>query len=234
MKKQHGLFVTVPLIWFYLMSYAARDPSADTSLWTILKESRELPNSLTQIRLVLSPLPFLFIFLGPTNPTMLWLAAITFGLVMLTDAWDGNLSRAWEQVSDYGKVWDPVADKAIAFLTLLGLCMFGLIPAPPGAEVWFAWTYIAYTGIREIGLLAIRGQFVISANWMGKWKTILLSIGVGMMLVPVAIMFTVIAPWWNGVVILLLIGSFVCSFISGVQYLIIYLRMSREAKEAAQ
>jgi CDP-diacylglycerol--glycerol-3-phosphate 3-phosphatidyltransferase len=234
MKKHHGLLVLVPLLWYYFMSYLAHDPSPRDPLGIALKETGEVPNGLTQIRLILSPFPLLFIALGPGDVTMLWLAAITFGVVMATDALDGHWARAWKHVSDHGKVWDPVADKAITFLTLLGLCIFSLVPAPPGTETWFAWTYVIYTGIREVGLLAIRGRFVIPANWVGKWKTILLSTAFGMMLAPFTIMFPIITPWWNGVVIALLIGSFVCSFVSGIQYLIIYLKMSREAKEAAQ
>lgn len=233
LKKHHGLLITMPLVWFYLVTYSVRDPTIRPSVWVALKESGEVPNSLTQIRLILSPLALTFIVFGPHDVVMRWLALLAFGIVMLTDALDGYWARAWEQISDWGTVWDPAADKAIIVLTMAGLWWFGLIPAPYGTEAWFGLAYLLYTIVREVGLLLIRDKFVIKANWFGKWKTILLSIAFPLMLLPVTIAFPAITLWWNVFLICLLLGSFVCSFVSGVQYLIIYVKRRRETKNFA-
>ena len=69
-----------------------------------------LPNVLTVTRLVLVPV---FVILGLQDSwTARWLAFVVFALAAITDRFDGQLARSWGQITDFGRIVDPIADKA--------------------------------------------------------------------------------------------------------------------------
>lgn len=84
-----------------------------------------LPNILTLIRIFLVPV-FVACYWLPTPAWNIW-AAVIFVAAAATDWADGFLARRWNQVSDFGKLWDPVADKLLVTAALLMLMEMGRI-----------------------------------------------------------------------------------------------------------
>ena len=86
-----------------------------------------LPNALTMARLVLVPI---FVILALQNAWVpRWAAFIVFAVAAITDRFDGQLARSWNQITDFGRIVDPIADKA---LTLCGFAVRGWATCPGG------------------------------------------------------------------------------------------------------
>ena len=96
-----------------------------------------------------------------------WLALILFVAAALTDWLDGHLARKWKIESDFGRLFDPLADKLLVVVTFVGLLGAGLLP------VWFVSLVVAreflITGIR---LVAGQKGVVLAAENVGKHKTV--------------------------------------------------------------
>ena len=125
-----------------------------------------LPNALTMLRILLVPM-FLWLLLseaGDSAPHRWWAAAV-FALASLTDWLDGDLARRRQLVTTFGKVADPIADKALMGSALIGLSLLGELP-------WWVTVVIL---IRELGITVLRfwviRQGVIAASKGGKLKT---------------------------------------------------------------
>jgi len=96
-----------------------------------------------------------------------WLALLLFVAAALTDWLDGHLARKWKIESDFGRLFDPLADKLLVVVAFVGLLGAGLLP------VWFVSLVVAreflITGIR---LLAGQKGVVLAAEKVGKHKTV--------------------------------------------------------------
>ena len=96
-----------------------------------------------------------------------WLALILFVAAALTDWLDGHLARKWKIESDFGRLFDPLADKLLVAVAFVGLLGAGLLP------VWFVSLVVAreflITGIR---LVAGQKGVVLAAENVGKHKTV--------------------------------------------------------------
>ena len=96
-----------------------------------------------------------------------WLALVLFVTAALTDWLDGHLARKWKIESDFGRLFDPLADKLLVVVAFVGLLGAGLLP------VWFVSLVVAreflITGIR---LLAGQKGVVLAAEKVGKHKTV--------------------------------------------------------------
>jgi cardiolipin synthase len=124
-----------------------------------------VPNLITLARLLCLPV-YLWLLLGVDNRAAA--AGLLAGLGA-TDWVDGYIARHFHQVSNLGKVIDPVADRFLFFVAITGM----LIVDPPGAPVWFAIVVL----VREVlvggatVLLAILGARRIDVSWFGKAGT---------------------------------------------------------------
>lgn len=134
------------------------------------KKYLNLPNILTLIRLVVSPimLPVLFVYLLPFN--VYWLnycLAGLFALFSITDFLDGYLARRYEQVSSFGRCLDPIADKFLVFSTLVALLAVN--------KIFFVWVLVLIgreffvLGLRQ---MALENNLAIHVSWLGKLKTV--------------------------------------------------------------
>jgi CDP-diacylglycerol---glycerol-3-phosphate 3-phosphatidyltransferase len=125
-----------------------------------------LPNALTVLRIL--AVPVLVVALVDETPNGDTIAAIVFALAALTDGLDGYIARRRSEVTTFGKLMDPLADKLLIVAALVSLVSLNRIAA------WVAMVIIArelaVTGLRA--LAADRGV-VISASWLGKLKTLL-------------------------------------------------------------
>ncbi len=125
-----------------------------------------IPNALTMLRIV--AVPVIVVALLDETPNGDVIAAALFALAALTDGLDGYIARRRSQVTTFGKLMDPLADKLLVVAALIALVSLDRLAA------WVAMVIIArelaVTGLRS--LAAERGV-VIAASWMGKVKTAL-------------------------------------------------------------
>jgi phosphatidylglycerophosphate synthase len=88
---------------------------------------RQLPNAITVARIPLAVIFFVLLLLGGTyglpEPALRWTAAILFIVGISTDWVDGYLARKYDIVSDFGKLWDPIADKLLTGAGFVGLAI---------------------------------------------------------------------------------------------------------------
>ena len=104
-----------------------------------------LPNALTVLRLAVVPV-FAVLLLqdsGHDDAGRYW-ATLAFGLAIITDRYDGMIARRTGQVTEFGKLADPIADKALTGTALIGLSILGLLP-------WWVTVVIL---VREVGVTA--------------------------------------------------------------------------------
>ncbi|MFF0164108.1 CDP-diacylglycerol--glycerol-3-phosphate 3-phosphatidyltransferase [Streptomyces sp. NPDC005263] len=138
------------------------------SVWNIA-------NFLTMLRLLLVP-GFVALMLaeGGYDPAWRSLAWAAFAIAMITDLFDGHLARTYDLVTDFGKIADPIADKAIMGAALVCLSALGDLP-------W--WVTAVILG-RELGITLLRFLVirygVIPASRGGKLKTLTQGVAVGM------------------------------------------------------
>jgi len=125
-----------------------------------------LPNVLTLLRILAVPV-IVVALLGET-PNGDALAAGVFALAAFTDGLDGYIARRRQDVTTFGKLMDPLADKVLIIAALVSLVSLGRLAA------WVAMVIIArelaVTGLRAV---AAEQGVVISASWLGKLKTAL-------------------------------------------------------------
>ncbi|MGH3714159.1 MAG: CDP-diacylglycerol--glycerol-3-phosphate 3-phosphatidyltransferase [Micromonosporaceae bacterium] len=149
-----------------------------------------MANALTMLRLALVPVfAWLVVASQMTNAAWRVAAAAVFGIASVTDYVDGWLARAFDQVTAFGKIADPIADKALTGAALLLLSGYGLLP-------W--WVTIVIL-VREIGVTLIRFWVirygVIAASRGGKLKTGLQIAAIVWYLLPLPEPLAALAPW---------------------------------------
>jgi CDP-diacylglycerol---glycerol-3-phosphate 3-phosphatidyltransferase len=138
-----------------------------------------LPNGLTVLRLFLVPVFVAFLVAGGTVSRVV--AFFVFGVASVTDLLDGQLARRSGMITDFGKIADPIADKALTGSALITLSVLGDLP-------W--WVTIVIL-VREVGVTLLRfwviRHGVIAASRGGKIKTVLQIIAIGLYILPVSI-----------------------------------------------
>lgn len=124
-----------------------------------------VPNSLTVARIAAVPLFLVFLFMPGTVFKILALAI--FAVAALTDAVDGYLARSLREVTTFGKLADPIADKILVAAALVSFVEFGELRAVP--VIVILARELLVTGLR---IFAMAEGMVISASSLGKAKTI--------------------------------------------------------------
>ena len=125
-----------------------------------------IPNTLTMLRIV--AVPVIVVALLDETPNGDVIAAALFALAALTDGLDGYIARRRGDVTTFGKLMDPLADKLLIVAALIALVSLDRLAA--GVAMVIIARELAVTGLRS--LAAERGV-VVSASWMGKAKTAL-------------------------------------------------------------
>lgn len=145
-----------------------------------------LPNALTTLRIVLVPF-FGWALLVDGGDSSLWrtVAWVIFAVAMGTDKIDGDIARARGLVTDFGKIADPIADKAITGMAFVGLSITG--------DIWWWVTILVLVREWSVTLLrlSVRRQVVIAAAQSGKLKTVLQALALGGITLP----FTQLDGW---------------------------------------
>lgn len=150
-----------------------------------IKNSGQVPNALSTIRLLLFWVPTWILISTPAD-SWAWrgTALLVFAAIVATDSLDGYLARRWQQISNYGKVVDPLADKALVLATLSGICL-----TAPLFNNWYGWVLVGVLFLRELSVVVLRcirskQNLIIPANKDGKAKMILQSLGLTLAFLP--------------------------------------------------
>ncbi|MCM6774147.1 CDP-diacylglycerol--glycerol-3-phosphate 3-phosphatidyltransferase [Nocardia sp. CDC159] len=143
-----------------------------------------IANILTVLRILIVPLFLLALFAAGGHDTGWRLGATAlFAAAAITDRIDGQLARKYGLVTDFGKLADPIADKALIGAALIGLSTLGDL----------AWWITLVICAREIGVTLLRlvvvRRGVIPAGRGGKLKTLVQSLAIGVLLLPLSGMF---------------------------------------------
>jgi CDP-diacylglycerol--glycerol-3-phosphate 3-phosphatidyltransferase len=189
--------------------------SGQPSLWNI-------PNLLTMLRLLIVPVFALLLLAdGGHDPKWRSVAWAAFAVAMITDLFDGELARRMDLVSDFGKIADPIADKAIMGTALVALSALGDLP-------W--WVTIVIL-VREIGITLMRfwviKHGVIPASRGGKIKTLTQGIAVGMYVLVLTGPLATARAWLMGVAVVLTV-------VTGLDYIRQAVQLRREGLARAQ
>jgi CDP-diacylglycerol---glycerol-3-phosphate 3-phosphatidyltransferase len=144
-----------------------------------------IPNALTLSRIFIVPL-LVVVLLTPVSENWLGVPRYLLGVAIfvaaaLTDYFDGKLARSWKQVSTWGKLLDPIADKLLISAALISLVENHLAPA--WAVVIIVGREFAVTGLRSI---AATEGVVISASKMGKFKMVAQVVTVGLLILSIS------------------------------------------------
>lgn len=177
-----------------------------------------LPNTLTMLRILAVPVVVVALLSEIDDGDVI--AAAVFALAAATDGLDGYIARRRNQVTDFGKLMDPLADKLLVIAALVSLVALDRL------EAWIAMVIIAreiaVTGLRT---LAAEQGVVIAASWLGKVKTTLQIAAI------IALIATDPAPLG---VDLLLYAAVAVTLISGIDYFVGLRRTLAEAGERRQ
>ena len=149
-------------------------PSPTASAWNIA-------NALTVLRLFLVPLFLLALFAEDGNDDgWRWAAWGVFALASYTDKVDGQIARSRNLVTSFGKLADPIADKALTGAALIGLSLLDDLP----------WWVTVVVLVREVGVTLLRfwviRHGVIPASRGGKLKTLLQGVAIGLYVLPLS------------------------------------------------
>ena len=179
-----------------------------------------IANALTVLRLILVPV---FIWLMLRQDGVMRLAAtVVFIVAAFTDRLDGQLARSWNLVTSFGKIADPIADKALTLSAFVLLSVAG--------RLWWWITLIII--VRELGITLLRlvmlRRAVMAASRGGKLKTVLQILGIVGLLTP----WTMILPAGAAGAVtvlayLIVAGALVVTVVTGVDYIVQALRIAR-------
>jgi CDP-diacylglycerol---glycerol-3-phosphate 3-phosphatidyltransferase len=161
-----------------------------------------IPNLLTTLRIAMVPF-FAWALLVDGGESVLWrtVAFVIFALAMITDKIDGDLARKHNLVTNFGKIADPIADKALTGMAFIGLSIVG--------EIW--WWVTVLVLLREWSVtlmrLSVAKHVVIAANQSGKIKTSLQAASLALLILPLRLVegpleVPFLVVWWIAIVLL--------------------------------
>src|ERR1700724_404116 len=140
-----------------------------------------VPNTLTTLRLALVPVFLFALFAGDGHETRWRIAAfVIFAVAVVTDRFDGALARSYGLETEFGKLADPIADKALIGAAWIGLSLLGDLP-------WWVTVVIL---VREIGVTVLRfavlRRGVIPASRGAKLNTPTQAVAIGLFVLPLS------------------------------------------------
>lgn len=187
--------------------------SGSVSAWNVA-------NGLTVLRLLLVPVFAVLLFHDDGHQTVwrVW-ACVVFLLASVTDRLDGELARKRGLVTEFGKLADPIADKALVGTALVGLSALGEL----------AWWVTVVMLVREVGVTLLRfwviRHGVMAASRGGKVKTLLQGVAIGLYVLP-------LSGWLHVVAAVVMGAAVVLALITGVDYVARALRLRRTTQAA--
>jgi CDP-diacylglycerol--glycerol-3-phosphate 3-phosphatidyltransferase len=187
-----------------------------------------LPNALTTLRIVMVPF-FGWVLLTDDGGSVLWrcVAWALFCLAMITDKVDGDIARSRNLVTNFGKIADPIADKALTGMAFVGLSIIG--------ELW--WWVTVLVLVREWGITLLRlwviRHGVMAAGRGGKLKTVLQTVALGLFILPIRLLqddWGVAGDALWGLAVALMVAAVTVTLVTGVDYVVKALTVRRDGR----
>ncbi|GAA2050254.1 CDP-diacylglycerol--glycerol-3-phosphate 3-phosphatidyltransferase [Williamsia deligens] len=178
-----------------------------------------LANALTIFRILLVPVFLVALFVGDGHEPLWRVAAwVVFAVAAVTDQVDGKIARSRGLITDFGKMADPIADKALIGAALVGLSLLGDL-------AWWATVLII---VRELGVTGLRfwviRHAVIPASRGGKLKTLLQVLAIGLYILPLP------GPvHWAAIV--MMAAAVVMTIVTGLDYIWQAVRVRAEGRQ---
>lgn len=169
-------------------------------------------NRITLVRIAMIPL-FLFFFLTDLVPYSSYIAVALFIIAAATDSVDGHVARKYNQITDFGKFIDPLADKILVVSALVGMVQFGQISAV--AVIIIIAREFMVTGLR---IVAISSGQVIAAAASGKLKTVIQIVVIAIVMAAQDFLGTV--PYLGAILECLIWLMVLITVYSGVEYMV--------------
>ena len=197
-------------------------PPTEPSNWN-------LPNALTTLRILMVPF-FGFAMLVDDGQSLLWRAVAwaLFVAAMVTDKVDGDIARSRNLITNFGKIADPIADKALTGMAFVALSVIG--------ELW--WWVTVLVLVREWGITLLRfwviRHGVIAASSGGKLKTVLQTVALGLFVLPLKLLENQhwhtlgLVLWWAAVA--LMAAAVTVTLVTGVDYVVKALAVRRAGR----
>jgi CDP-diacylglycerol---glycerol-3-phosphate 3-phosphatidyltransferase len=173
-----------------------------------------IANLLTGLRMVLVPV-FLYalFYAGGHDQASRIVAFAVFAVAVITDHIDGQVARRRNEVTEFGKLADPIADKALIGAALVGLSILGDLP----------WWVTVLMLVREVGITVLRFAVlrhgVIPASRGGKLKTLVQAVAIGLFILPLS------GPWHHAAWAVMWV-ALVLTVLTGVDYILSATRLS--------
>ncbi len=178
-----------------------------------------VPNALTVLRIIMVPVFLVVLFSNPDDFGWRIAATAVFVVAILTDLADGYIARKYNLVTDFGKLWDPVADKALTGAAFIALGILGEL----------SWIIIVLILLREWGITWLRAVIakhgIMAANKGGKLKTVTQSVALGLYLLG----RDNLPEWLSLVALIIMILALVLTLLTGITYIFSALKIRREA-----
>jgi CDP-diacylglycerol--glycerol-3-phosphate 3-phosphatidyltransferase len=181
-----------------------------------------IANYVTFLRIVLVPVfGALLLHHGGDHGGWRIAAVVVFGVASISDRIDGDLARSRGLVTEFGKIADPIADKALMGMALVGLSVLHEL-------LWWVTVVIL---VREVGVTLLRFSVirhgVIPASRGGKGKTLLQSVAIGLYLLPL--------PHSTDTALAVIMGAAVAvTLVTGVDYVFRAIALRRRSRAAAR
>lgn len=194
------------------------DATSPVSAWNIA-------NALTVLRILIVPV-FAWLLLHDGGSDPLWRLAswAAFSAAVVTDKVDGDIARSRGLVTDFGKVADPIADKALIGTALVALSVIDELP----------WWVTIVVLLRELGITALRfvviRHGVMPASHGGKIKTVLQATAIGLYLLPLTAW---LGSWAAAVAWGVMLLAVVVTVVTGLDYVVQAVRLRRGSARTA-
>jgi CDP-diacylglycerol--glycerol-3-phosphate 3-phosphatidyltransferase len=177
-----------------------------------------IANALTVLRLLLVPVFAVMLLHGDGHQAGWRIAAWgVFVVASITDRFDGEIARKRGLVTDFGKLADPIADKTLVSTALIGLSLLGDLP----------WWITLVIVVREVGVTMLRiwviRHGVMPASRGGKLKTLLLTVAIGLFVLPLAGW----PRWLHTSAWVVMIAAIVIALVTGADYVARAVRLHR-------
>ena len=183
-----------------------------------------VPNALTVLRIVMVPIFVVVLFRHPDDSGWRLAATGVFTLAILTDLADGAIARRWNLITDFGKLWDPFADKALTGAAFISLSILGELP----------WFFTVLILLREWGITGLRAVVakygIMAATKGGKLKTVIQSIALVLFLRGLH----VLPGWFQVVAWLVMWAALLLTLSTGLDYVKEAIKLRRRATREDQ
>jgi CDP-diacylglycerol--glycerol-3-phosphate 3-phosphatidyltransferase len=177
-----------------------------------------IANGLTVLRLFLVPAFAIVLFTDGGHHDGWRIAAWgVFAIASITDRFDGEIARRRGLITEFGKLADPIADKALIGTALVGLSILNELP-------W--WVTIVIL-VREVGVTGLRfwviRHGVIEASRGGKLKTLLQSVAIGLYVLP-------LYGWLHLIAVIVMVAAVAVALVTGADYIVRAIRLRRDGR----